>query len=82
MFWEVSDFDKYGDNFTWQRHITTFSLLSSNNFLQKMNLFEHFRKKKKPPSFIVERVSLNIDVIIDCSVLLDSGKLFSLEICK
>lgn len=82
MFWEVSNFVKYGDNFTWQRHVTACSLLSSNNLLQKMNLLEHFRKKMKSPSFIVESVSLNIDAIIYCSVLSDSGKLFPLGICK
>lgn len=43
MFWEVSDFDQYGDNFTWQRHVTTFSLLSNKNVLQKMNLLDYFK---------------------------------------
>lgn len=80
MFWEVSNFEKYGDNFTWQRHVATLSLLGSNNLLQIMNLLKCFRGGK-PPSFIVESVSLNIDVVIGCSVL-DSGKLFPLGICK
>lgn len=51
MFWEVSDFDQCGDNFTWQRHVTTFSLLSNKNLLHKTNLLDDFRGKKKATIF-------------------------------
>lgn len=44
--------------------------------------FQGQKKKKRPPYFIIKRVSLNIGVTIDCLVLFDSGKSFPLGICK
>lgn len=63
VYGEVSNFGKYDDNFTWQRCIAPFSLLSGSDLLQEMNLLE-CSGKQNPTIFYSENISLDVDVII------------------